>query len=296
MALTAGSSAACSNIWAAQFNNTQQVVLISVDGLRADTVNSEHMPLLDKRLKRGAYYSLKARNVMPSNTLPNHASMLSGLDPSHHHVLFNHDLLVRQLRFREPDFALPTLFSVVKSEGGSVAAFVSKNKLSYLFDKAPLDYLHIEANTDIEHYMQGESSRSLIDAYMQTVPDNRYTFTFFHFREADTVGHEFAWMSNEYLQTVKVVDHQLDRLLSFIWRPNTAIVITSDHGGFENHHKADIPQNRTIPWLMLLPGRSGGKMLTFPVSVVDTAPTIAWMLGLKWPGQMQGKIVNLRHN
>ena len=100
-------------------------------------------------------------------------------------------------------------------------------------------------------------------------------------------------MSNEYLQTINAIDRQLERLLDFVVRPNTAIVITADHGGNAKSHKEDKVQNRTIPWLVLMPGQSSGQALTSPINIVDTAPTIAKMLRLEWPGEIQGKTISL---
>ena len=278
---------------AEQFDNIERVVLISIDGLRADVVNSEHMPLLDKRLRQGGRYSFNARNVLPSQTLPNHAAMLTGLDTDHHQVDFNYDPAERRLGFFKPEFIHPTLFNLVHAQGGSTAAFIAKSKLSYLLANASLDSLFIESKAKKAEYLHGASSGNLVDAFMQRAPQARYTFTFFHFREADSIGHDDGWMSDEYLQTINAIDRQLERLLDFVVRPNTAIVITADHGGNAKSHKEDKVQNRTIPWLVLMPGQSSGQALTSPINIVDTAPTIAKMLRLEWPGEIQGKTISL---
>ena len=58
-------------------------LLISADGLRADAVIPRRMPNL-VRLKERGLGAEKARCVQPSITVPNHVSMVSGLDPAHH--------------------------------------------------------------------------------------------------------------------------------------------------------------------------------------------------------------------
>ena len=59
----------------------EHVVLISIDGLRPDALELANTPTLDA-LRRAGAYSPKAQAVLPSVTLVNHASMLSGMAPA----------------------------------------------------------------------------------------------------------------------------------------------------------------------------------------------------------------------
>jgi predicted AlkP superfamily pyrophosphatase or phosphodiesterase len=66
------------------------VAVLSVDGLRADALVQAELPSLRGLMARGAY-TLSARSVVPSETLPGHASMLSGMDPGDHQITSDWD-------------------------------------------------------------------------------------------------------------------------------------------------------------------------------------------------------------
>ena len=67
---------------------SRNVILISIDGLRPDAIEQFGAPTLQRLMNEGTY-SLKARTILPSSTLPSHTSMLSGEPPDQHHVLWN---------------------------------------------------------------------------------------------------------------------------------------------------------------------------------------------------------------
>ena len=48
----------------------------------------------------------------------------------------------------------------------------------------------------------------------------------------------------------------------------------------------------TIPWLAAGPGIARGVRLSGPVSIIDTAPTIAHLLGLPRPANWRGWVVS----
>ena len=65
-----------------------KVQLILVDGLRPDAVASCGNPYVQKLLA-DSLYTLKARTVMPSVTLPCHMSLFHSVDPGRHGILTN---------------------------------------------------------------------------------------------------------------------------------------------------------------------------------------------------------------
>ncbi|MBT3338938.1 MAG: hypothetical protein HN855_07810 [Anaerolineae bacterium] len=66
----------------------ERVLIISVDGLRADSVEPIYMPDLFALMQTGTY-SLNAQTTYPSATLPSHSSMLTGMCPDKHGVRWN---------------------------------------------------------------------------------------------------------------------------------------------------------------------------------------------------------------
>jgi arylsulfatase A-like enzyme len=73
---------------------------------------------------------------------------------------------------------------------------------------------------------------------------------------------------------------------------DTAVVVQADHGGHGRNHGTDAPEDMTIPWLAAGPSIRAGHVIQTPVSLLDTAPTIAHMLGLKASPQWEGRCVD----
>src|SRR4030042_122078 len=64
------------------------VILISFDGFRWDYANRGITPNLD-RMKEYGVSALSLRPSFPSKTFPNHLSIITGMYPEHHGILFN---------------------------------------------------------------------------------------------------------------------------------------------------------------------------------------------------------------
>ena len=64
------------------------VLLVSIDGLRADVVGSGTMPTLD-RIAREGVHAHWMNPSYPTLTFPNHYTLVTGLRPDHHGVIHN---------------------------------------------------------------------------------------------------------------------------------------------------------------------------------------------------------------
>ncbi len=82
--------AACATPLSTEQPSTRHVILISIDGLRPEFyLDSEYpAPILRKLAASGAR-AQTVEPVFPSNTNPNHATILTGLRPNRHGILFN---------------------------------------------------------------------------------------------------------------------------------------------------------------------------------------------------------------
>src|SRR5687768_6867825 len=99
---------------------TPHVVLVSIDGLRPDAIETFRTPTLQRLMREGSY-TLEAQTITPSKTLPSHTSMLTGQLPEHHGVLWNTVVTA------DADVIVsPTVFSVARARGYRTAAFFSK--------------------------------------------------------------------------------------------------------------------------------------------------------------------------
>jgi len=98
-----------------------------------------------------------------------------------------------------------------------------------------------------------------------------------------------------YEAEVRYVDDELGRILAVLaQRPNTVVIISSDHGeefmehgGFD-HGRTVYEEVLRVPLIMRLPGRGSGIVET-PVSTMDVGPTILDYLGIEATPTMQGQ-------
>lgn len=248
----------------------EHVFIISIDGLRPDALPLAETPNIDFLWQRGAY-TWKAQTVMPSVTLPAHASMLTGLLPQKHGINWNFwDSSKGYIKVK-------TIFEIAKEAGYRTAMFVSKRKLKHLAKPGTLDHLVV----------QSTDSLTLIKKVISYVIAYRPHLVFIHFGEVDFVGHEYGWLSEEQLEALKEVDEAIGILLDILWvmdmLPKSLIILTSDHGGHGKGHGTALPQDMTIPWVLWGPVIKGGYQIKEPVEIYDTAPTALFVLGLEIP-------------
>ena len=65
-----------------------KVHLILIDGMRPDALEKCSNPYIQKLLSE-SYYTLKAKTVFPSVTLPCHMSLFHSVDPERHGITTN---------------------------------------------------------------------------------------------------------------------------------------------------------------------------------------------------------------
>ena len=69
-------------------------------------------------------------------------------------------------------------------------------------------------------------------------------------------------------------------------------IIHSDHGGHDRSHGMDVPEDMTIPWMAFGPNIKKGYTIQTPVSLLDTAPTIAKIMGIQPHREWEGRCVD----
>ncbi len=94
---------------------------------------------------------------------------------------------------------------------------------------------------------------------------------------------------------VRYVDHELGRILRVLeGRPNTVVIISSDHGeeffehGGVDHGHTVYEELLRVPLIVKLPGYGSGH-INMPVDLIDIAPTVLDYLGVGIPISIQGR-------
>ena len=217
------------------------VLMIMVDGMRADAVETGQMPNLEG-LRNGTwasgYYtawsldggvvdSTSLRKTIPSSG-PNHASIATGVTPQKHGVTSNDNT-------GSGNFATyPTwLKRVVDAKPGATAVF------AYTWandaDMGPADGVTFLAGTDAGNATAMATRLASADA-----PDA----TMYFIDGPDAAGHatSFFPMSAEYKAALAAADGYIGQCLAAITNRATfadedwLVIVTSDHGGYRNMH------------------------------------------------------------
>jgi len=263
---------------------TRNVVLVSVDGLRPDAIAEYNAPTLQRLMREGSY-SLAARTILPSKTLPSHTSMLSGEPPEDHGVFWNNVITAKT-----DVVAFPTIFSVAREHGYRTAAFFSKSKFEPLQRPGTLDYSQAPGGW----FGRWSSDRTMSDVRAYLAKE-RPNLLFIHLSDPDRAGHDSGWMSDAYGRAVRDADEALGELVAVAngaYGPgNYSLLVTADHGGHGRDHGSDDPRDVTIPWIAWGQGVSAGALRDVAIQTFDTAPTVLWLLGLDKPEAWNGAAI-----
>ena len=216
-------------------------LLVMIDGLRADAVETGQMPNLQSvmdgtwasgyrtawSLDGGVVDSTSLRKTIPSSG-PNHASIATGVTPQKHGVTSNDNT-------GSGNFSTyPTwLKRVVDANPGTAALF------AYTWandaDMGPADGVTFLAGTDAGNATAVATRLASADA-----PDA----TMFFIDGPDAAGHSYNFfpMSTEYKAALAAADGYIGQCLAAITGRATfaqedwLVIVTSDHGGYRNMH------------------------------------------------------------
>lgn len=258
------------------------VIVVSVDGLRPDAIESAGARNLQRLMEEGAH-SANARTVLPSRTLPSHTSMLTGVDVPTHGIHWNDDRTSERGVVR-----VPTIFELATERGLRTAAVFGKAKLRHLIRPGSLDWVSAPRGAEVR--LTGEVVSEAVDVIRYHRPD----LLFVHISDPDLAGHGFGWMSIGYRFAVRRADAGVERVRQAALRAygdRFVLIVTSDHGGEGRGHGTESAADRQIAWIAWGAGVVQGT-IERPIQTFDTAATALWLLGVPLPDEMEGRPVS----
>ena len=199
--------------------------------------------------------------------------MLSGYPPEAHGIMWNDYQPARGA------ITVTTLFSLTHAAGLRTVMVVGKEKLA-----------HLNAPGSVDAYLFAtRGDQDVADQAIAQIQSG-FDLMFVHFPNNDYFGHLAGWMSETQIAQLARTDEAVGRLFAAL-PENTTVILSADHGGHGLVHGANIPEDMTIPWIIAGPNVLSDHELTAPVSVMDTAATAAYVLGLTLPPDAFGQPV-----
>ncbi len=254
--------------------NTQKgVILILIDGMRADAFMTCSNDYAQKLLKESAY-TLEAKTVLPSVTLPCHMSLFLSVPPERHGVLTN--TYVPQVR------PVDGLCERLNFAGKKCAFFYNWEQLRDLSRPGMMSVSFMCSETK-----EAETDRTVTDCAIACIEKYKPDFTFLYLGETDDAGHRFGWMSEEYLCRLSAALDCVKEVVEKFGNGYT-VILCADHGGHDRTHGSDMKEDVTIPVIMRGDMFAKGQELN-EVSILDIAPTIADLMGATPASEWEGK-------
>lgn len=256
----------------------RHVFVVSLDGGKPAVIKESRMPSLTAMVAQGAH-TWQAQTTFPSITLTSHTSMLTGVGPEKHKILWNDWLPERGM------VTVPTIFALARQAGQTTAMFVGKPKFLHLFVPRTLN----------EFSLPEYHARSVSEAAARYIVAKKPNLCFIHFADPDEAGHAHGWGSPEQKEAFAASDAALKTVQDALRRAGiektSVVIVSADHGGHAKTHGTNSPDDMTIPWIAWGAGVRPGHAITAPITTYDTAATALWLLGVPVPEGLDGKPV-----
>lgn len=270
----------------------KRIVLISLDGICVDGFLKAKTPNLDALLAEGSL-SLDTRVVMPSVTLPNWTSHLTGSGPEQHGVVDNSwEISKFTLPAIETDSEgyYPSVFKVLKEALPQV-------KTAFYYNWINLFYPYNKQYLDEVSYLEEDAYVPNYEKALPFLKENRKhpTLVFLYSVHTDHAGHKYKWMSPEYIKSIEEADVEIGRFIDKMKQEglykDTHFMFLTDHGGINHGHGGVSTDEMIVPWGITGPGIKKGFKITEANNTVNTAATILHLFKVKQPLFWTGEVI-----
>ncbi|MEO6235833.1 MAG: sulfatase-like hydrolase/transferase [Vicinamibacterales bacterium] len=293
LAAAAGAFATRRAWWPSSSPADGPVILISIDTLRADHLpaygySRVRTPNIDALAAGGTTFE-QAYTHAPQ-TLPAHASILSGELPFEHAVRDNIGFTVKAGQW----FLQRALHDRGWPTGGFVSAYVlrSATGIGQGFDRYDSELPPSSGELSIGQLQRdGDKTLAAAEAWMGGIDKTKPFFLFLHLYEPHKPYapperfSSYEPYDGEIAHADEIVGRLFDRLRAGGLYDRATIVLVSDHGeglgdhGEQEHGLFLYRETTRVPLIVKLPGRHAAARVAAPVQHIDIAPTILDLVG-----------------
>lgn len=270
----------------------KHIVLISLDGICVDGFLKAKTPNLDALLAEGSL-SLDTRVVMPSVTLPNWTSHLTGSGPEQHGVVDNSweiSKFILPAIETDSEGYYPSVFKVLKEALPQV-------KTAFYYNWINLFYPYNKQYLDEVSYLEEDAYVPNYEKALSFLKENRKhpTLVFLYSVHTDHAGHKYKWMSPEYIKSIEEADVEIGRFIDKMKQEglykDTHFMFLTDHGGINYGHGGVSTDEMIVPWGITGPRIKKGFKITEANNTVNTAATILHLFKVKQPLSWTGEVI-----
>jgi len=297
------------------------VVLISMDTLRADVAYKGNFKLIELLLKKGVVFENAVSSV--PLTPPSHATVFTGLNPPRHGI--------RHLLKEKLNPEVTTLAELLQAQGYQTGGVVSCPGMNSWYD---LNRGFDIYDDEIPPLADGRDAVELADVklrgtalkraprvtqianeWLDRLDPSKPFFLFAHYFDAhwpyNAPDKPLRKLANAYEEEVAYADHYANLLVEHIETltdgfDNTLLIVFSDHGEdlagwYDNDHagKMGCPQEeghgcllfeatQHVPLAMMGLNLPVGVSISDQVRLCDVMPTIAELIGMKIADDLDG--------
>lgn len=214
------------------------VVLVSIDGFRADYIDRGETPTLSQLAADGA--SGPMQPSFPSKTFPNHYTIVTGLRPDHNGIVNNNmvDPLIPGVKFSLGNAEAVTdrrwwddgepIWVTAENAGLTTAA------MFWPGSEAPIRGVRPTYFAKFDQAIPGDARVDQLLAWLDLPAGQRPDFATLYFDAVDTAGHNGGPDSAEVNAALVSVDASMGRLVAGLeargLRDKVMLIIVSDHG------------------------------------------------------------------
>jgi predicted AlkP superfamily pyrophosphatase or phosphodiesterase len=214
------------------------VILIGIDGFRADYLDAARTPTLSRLAAEGVQAEGGMRPSWPSVTFPNFYTLVTGLHPDHHGLVYNS---MRDETLPDRRFSLGNRAEVMDRvwyDGGEPIWVTARNaglRSAAMFwpgSEAPVRGVRPDYWVPYEKGVPSLSRVNILLGWLSLPPEERPAISTLYFDIVDTQGHTFGPDAPETLQAVADVDAAIKALVEGLQKLNldADLVIVADHG------------------------------------------------------------------
>jgi arylsulfatase A-like enzyme len=270
------------------------IVLITVDTLRPDRLGyggnpRPVSPRIDRLASEGMVFT--RANSVAGWTLPAVATMFTGRLPSDHGATDFHWSL---------DAALPTLASILRSNGYDTYGFVSHVMLTPSYGMGD-GFSHFDFSVlnvgDPHEVTTSQQLTELARTGMRAAKEPWFLWVHYfdpHFKYIAHPRFDFGGGEmDRYDSEIAFTDYHIDDLLKAVDGGNTVVIFTADHGeefgehGSKYHYTLHDEVMR-VPLIIKGPGIAAGRD-DQPAQQTDFLPTILALAGIEGPAGLPGR-------